>query len=203
MKTVTSISGGKSSAYISANYPSDYLVFSLVRTSDKSCLFPDKKLRQIVSDKIGKEFVGTLEDDTIIYTILDLEQYLGKKIDWVSGKTFDDVIHNSGNGMLPNLYRRYCTHFLKIIPIFEWWRKEINNPIKMQIVFRANETRRAKSMNERLNNKGLLEQKAIIGKRGKLIFQKRLILLWACEAKNLEFVMAPLINIISAQIRTF
>ena len=34
-------------------------------------MFPDAKIRQEVSDKIGAEFIGTLEDDTIIYTILD------------------------------------------------------------------------------------------------------------------------------------
>ena len=42
-------------------------------------MFPDEKIRQIVSDKIGAEFIGTLEDDMIIYTILDLEQYIGQK----------------------------------------------------------------------------------------------------------------------------
>ena len=92
MKTVNSLSGGKTSSYIAANYPADYNVFALVRTNDKNCLFPDKKIRQIVSDRIGKEFVGTLEMDTIIYTMLDLEQYIGQKINWVTGKTFDDMI---------------------------------------------------------------------------------------------------------------
>ncbi len=48
MITVNSVSGGKTSAYIAANYPADYDVFSLVRTNDKSCLFPDAKIRQIV-----------------------------------------------------------------------------------------------------------------------------------------------------------
>ena len=57
MKTVNSLSGGKTSSYIAANYPADYNVFALVRTNDKSCLYPDKKLRQIVSDKIGIEFI--------------------------------------------------------------------------------------------------------------------------------------------------
>ena len=28
----------------------------------------------------------------IIYTMLDLEQFIGSKIDWVTGKTFDDAI---------------------------------------------------------------------------------------------------------------
>jgi hypothetical protein len=34
MKTVTSVSGGQSSAYIAANYPSDFLVFALVCIED-------------------------------------------------------------------------------------------------------------------------------------------------------------------------
>ena len=71
MKTVNSLSGGKTSSYIAANYPADYNVFALVRTSDKNCMFPDKKIRQIVSDKIGAEFIGTLEDDVLIYTFMD------------------------------------------------------------------------------------------------------------------------------------
>ena len=45
-------------------------------------LFPDKKIRQIVEDRIQAPFIATAEQDTIIYTILDLEQYIGKKIDF-------------------------------------------------------------------------------------------------------------------------
>jgi len=71
MKTVNSISGGKTSAYIAANYKADYNVFSLVRTDDKNCNYTDAKVRQLVSDKLGTEFIGTLEDDVIINTILD------------------------------------------------------------------------------------------------------------------------------------
>ncbi len=89
MKTVTSISGGKTSAYIAANYPSDALVFSLVRTNDKKLLFKDSGVRKMVSDRIGCEFIGTLEYDTIVYTMLDLEQFLGKRIDWVTGLPFE------------------------------------------------------------------------------------------------------------------
>lgn len=96
METVTSISGGQTSAYLAANYPADYLVFSLVRTNDKRVIFKDRQLAQIVSDKINAEFIGTLEDDTIIYTILDLEQYLGRSIDWVTGVTYDELIINAG-----------------------------------------------------------------------------------------------------------
>jgi hypothetical protein len=98
MIKINSISGGKTSAYIAANYPAHFNLFSLVRTDDKKCLFPDAKIRQIVSDKIGKEFIGTLEEDTIIYTMLDLEQFIGSKITWVSGITFDEDFNDCDSG---------------------------------------------------------------------------------------------------------
>ena len=167
MNTVNTISGGKTSAYIAANYPADYNVFALVRTDDKKCIFPDAKIRQEVSDRLGTEFIGTLEDDTIIYTILDLEQYIGKKIEWVTGKTFDEVI-DKGGGTLPDPMRRYCTTEMKMKPMFEWWQKNINVPCEFRLGFRANETRRAKRTNSKLNENGFLEMKAIVGKRGTL-----------------------------------
>ena len=167
MKTVNTISGGKTSAYIAANYSADYNVFSLVRTSDKNCMFPDNKIRQEVSDRLGTEFIGTLEDDTIIYTILDLEQYIGKKIEWVTGKTFDEVI-DKGGGTLPDPIRRFCTTEMKMKPMFKWWQKNINVPCEFRLGFRANETRRAKRTNSKLNENGFLEMKAIVGKRGTL-----------------------------------
>lgn len=163
MKKVNSLSGGKTSSYIAVNYPADFNVFSLVRTDDQNCLFPDKKIRQIVSDKIGKEFIGTLEEDAIIYTMLDLEQFIGKKIDWVSGITFDEVVEKKG-GWLPNKLHRYCTTNLKLIPIFEWWYNNINDPVEMRIGYRANEIKRAIRMNEKRNQNGLLEIKATVSK---------------------------------------
>ena len=167
MKTVNSLSGGKTSSYIAANYPADYNVFSLVRTDDKKCLFPDAKIRQEVSDRLGKEFIGTLEEDTIIYTMLDLEQFIGSKIDWVSGETFDNVIsRNNGKTQLPNPMRRFCTVDMKIKPIFDWWKENINEIVETRIGFRANETRRANTMIERCEpTNGIMTFKTIVGKR--------------------------------------
>lgn len=162
MITVNSISGGMTSAYIAANYKADHNIFALVRTNDKNCMFPDKKVRQIVSDKIGTEFVGTLEMDTIIYTILDLEQYIGQEISWVTGKTFEDIIEPYG--ILPNIKSRYCTTEMKLYPIAYWWLKNIGEPVEMRIGYRANEGRRAKTMIEKLNKDGLSEIKLIVGK---------------------------------------
>lgn len=164
MKRVNCLSGGKTSSYIAANYYADYNVFALVRIKDNRCIFPDKKIRQEVEDRIQAPFIATPEDDTIIYTMLDLEQYIGKKITWVTGKTFEDVLSTAGT--LPDPLRRYCTTQMKIEPLFEWWRKKINIPCEFALGFRANETKRAKRTLEKTNKKGFLEMKAIVGKRG-------------------------------------
>ena len=166
MKTVNSLSGGKTSSYIAKHYPADYNVFALVRTDDKNCIYPDKKVRQIVSDKIGKEFIGTLEEDVIINTMLDLEQFIGQKIHWVSGNTFDEVItRGNGKTQLPTPMRRFCTVKMKIEPIFNFWKDNINEIVKTRIGFRANEMKRAKTMIDRCEpTNGIMTYKTIIGK---------------------------------------
>lgn len=151
METINSISGGKTSCYLAVHYPSDYNIFALVRTNDKKVLFPDAKVRQIVSDKIGHEFIGTLEEDSIIYTMLDLEQYISKEIIWLSDKTFEDVINKAG-GYLPNIMKRFCTSKMKVEPIAQWCYENTKLPVEMRIGFRPNEMSRAKTMQERTIN---------------------------------------------------
>jgi hypothetical protein len=164
MTTVNSVSGGKTSAYIAANYKADYNVFALVRTNDKSCLFPDAKMRQMVSDRLGVEFIGTLEDDMIIYTIFDLEQFIGQEIHWITGKTFDEIIQRGAKKYLPNVTQRFCTIEMKLQPFFDWWRNNFTEPVEMRIGYRANELRRAERMLSRLSPNGFSTYKAIIGK---------------------------------------
>ena len=164
MITVNSLSGGQTSSYIAANYPADHNIFALVRTSDKKCLFPDAKVRQIVSDKLNSEFIGTLEEDMTIYTILDLEQFIGQKIDWCTGKTFDEVILRGDKKYLPNVTQRFCTSLMKLDPIYNWWKNKFDAPVEMRIGFRANERRRANNMNERRNKDGFVCYKDIIGR---------------------------------------
>lgn len=150
---VTSVSGGRTSAYIAAEYPANDLVFALVRTSDSEVRFKDRVLAQKVEDRIQLPFVGTLEDPKIIHTIFDLEQYLGKKIHWVSGDTFDDVIEKRGGWLLPSIRYRWCTTWLKIEPIFWfcWQRYPPVIPI-MNIGYRQGEESRAEAMWEKTIN---------------------------------------------------
>lgn len=165
MDVVTSLSGGRSSAYVAANYPSDHLVFALVTCEDTRLTPKDKNLVRLVSDRIGREFVGTLEDDLILTTMLDLEQFLGQKIHWVVGKSFERVLWE-GRGVktqkkpyLPNISKRICTQEMKLRPIFRWWLENIGTPVEMQIGYRANEKGRVERMREKLNADGLSEFK--------------------------------------------
>lgn len=166
MVTINSLSGGKTSSYIAVHYPADFDVFALVRIEDPNCRFKDEKIRKEVEDRIQKPFIATAEDDVIVYTMLDLEQYIGRPITWVTGKTFDKVIDSAGT--LPDPLRRYCTNQMKMQPMFDWWREKINEPSEFRLGFRANETNRANRTTSKTNHDGFLEMKAIIGKRGKL-----------------------------------
>jgi len=163
MKTINSLSGGKTSSYIAANYPADYNVFALVRTEDQSSKFKDDKVRQLVEDRIQAPFIATAEDDMIVYTMLDLEQYIGQEITWVTGPTFEKVINNHG-GYLPNKIARYCTTDMKTMPIAQWRYNNIKEDVEMRFGFRANEQSRAKTMTDKLNERGMTEVKIITGR---------------------------------------
>ncbi len=163
MTTINSLSGGKTSSYIAVHYPADYDIFSLVRIEDNNCKFPDKKIRQQVEDKIQAPFIATAEDDMIIYTMLDLEQYTGREITWVSGPSFDQVIKNA-SGYLPNKIKRFCTTEMKTKPIAEWRYKNIKEDVEMRFGYRANEKQRAKRMMEKVNVNGMTEVKIVVGK---------------------------------------
>lgn len=150
---------------MAVHYPAEYELFSLIRTDDKKCIFPDKKIRQIVSDKIKNEFIGTLEMDEIIYTMLDLEQMIGREIIWLSPMTFDDLVYQkNGKINMPNQRQRSCSSNLKVKPIMDFWQKNINVPIEMNIGFRANEVNRTKNIIEKCDVNGLQSEKFIIGK---------------------------------------
>lgn len=167
MKTVNSISGGKTSSYLAKHYPADINIFSIVRIDDKDNLWmkgKDEKTRQIVSDKLGFEFIGTAEMDEIIYTILDLEQFIGSKITWVTGKSFEEVIKKN-YGYLPNKMTRYCTVEMKLKPIFNWLQENTELPVEMRIGFRPNEISRVETVLKRADENGIEFFNTIIGKR--------------------------------------
>jgi len=141
MKTVNSISGGKTSSYLAKHYPADYNLFSLVRIEDEKCTPKDKKLVQLVSDKIGMEFIATAESDLTLKVVLDLEQLIGTEIKWLTGRTFEQIIKDKSN-YLPNQMTRFCTTEMKLKPIAEFCRNEIKEIVSTRLGIRYDEDHR-------------------------------------------------------------
>jgi 3'-phosphoadenosine 5'-phosphosulfate sulfotransferase (PAPS reductase)/FAD synthetase len=141
MITVNSVSGGKTSSYLAKHYPADYNLFSLVRIEDKNCTPKDKKLVQIISDKIEMEFIATAESDLTLKVVLDLEQLIGTEIKWLTGKTFEQIIKDKSN-YLPNQMTRFCTTEMKLKPIAEFCRNEIKEIVLTRLGIRYDEEHR-------------------------------------------------------------
>lgn len=140
MTTVNSLSGGKTSSYMAAYYPADYNLFALVRIEDRNCTPDDKKLVQMISDKIGKEFIATAESDLTLKAVLDLEQLIGKEIIWVTGQTFEQVIFKKK--ALPNMMWRFCTTEMKLRPIFDYCNDVLCEFVNMNLGIRYDERER-------------------------------------------------------------
>ena len=147
MHTINSLSGGKTSSYMAVHYPADYNLFALVTIEDYNCQPKDRQLVQKVSDKIGKEFIATAEDDKTLYAIFDLEQKIGKEIIWLNDLSFDELLRKRKR--LPNKIWRFCTIEMKMMPIFNWWQQNINEKVIMNIGYRYDEMERS----SRLSNK--------------------------------------------------
>jgi hypothetical protein len=159
VEIINSLSGGKTSSYMAAHYPADHNVFALVTISDTNCTPKDEKLVQKVSDKIGKDFIATAEDDKTLIVMLELEQLIGKKIIWVASEYFETINKKKTGGKgLPNQQWRFCTTELKMRPIFDWWFKKINQKVQMNIGIRYDEMERADNIRNTF--------KGIVGNRG-------------------------------------
>lgn len=146
MKTINSLSGGKTSSYMAIHYPADYEVFALVCNDEPKCAHKDKKLMQMANDKLSiytpqfGEFIGTPEDPSIIKIMFDLEQIIGKEIIWLRGESFDKLIKSKQS--IPNQNWRWCTTEMKLNPIFWFWLLYIGEKVKMRAGFRFDEKQR-------------------------------------------------------------
>lgn len=153
MKTVNSLSGGKTSSYIAVHYPADIDIFALccidAHNAGRSI---DKAMKQRVNDRLQKycshhpEFVATSEDPKILKVMFDLEQLIGREIIWLRGDGWETMIKKKQ--AIPNMQKRFCTSILKMEPIFEFLFKYTELPVLMRIGYRADEPERAKRVDE-------------------------------------------------------
>lgn len=158
MKTVNSLSGGKTSSYIACNYPADLNVFALCCIDDHNGnahfrqRYKDDKMIQRVNDKLQKycshypEFVATSEDPQVLYTMFDLEQMIGREIIWVRGLGWEQILRVKK--AIPNVSQRFCTTIMKMQPIFELLYMHFELPVKMRIGYRWDEMERVERLTE-------------------------------------------------------
>lgn len=147
MKTVNSLSGGRTSSYLAYHYPADLEIFSLVCIdSHNAGRKLDKKLVQMANDKLKKysshqnEFVATSEDPIILKTMFDLEQIIGREIIWLRGLGWEQMM--SLKKAIPNMNKRFCTTIMKMWPIFEFLFLYHSLPVKMRVGYRYDELER-------------------------------------------------------------
>lgn len=141
MKTVNSVSGGKTSSYMAVHYPADINIFAVVCIDYPKAAPKDPAVLKYCLDKLNGNFIASAERQKTLKVMMDLEQVLGKEIIWVRGKSFDQIIDEAG--CLPTWARRFCTTEMKIKPIFEYCYFRYGK-VKMQIGFRGDEPRRIK-----------------------------------------------------------
>ena len=93
MKTITSISGGKTSSMMAVEFPTDH--YAVVLTDQIEVAPSDKGLLREIQDRIPG-FKASRELDQTLINVLKLEQLIGNRIDWVAAPfTFDELIHQT------------------------------------------------------------------------------------------------------------
>lgn len=155
MKTVNSLSGGKTSSYIAVHYPADFEIFAICcidcHNAGRNI---DKKMKQMVNDKLEKhnpfgdvrEFVATSEDPKVLKVMFDLEQMIGREIIWVRGMGWEQMMR--WKKAVPNMAKRFCTTWLKMLPIFQYLFGNTDLPVRMRIGYRHDEMERADNLDE-------------------------------------------------------
>jgi len=152
MITVSSISGGKSSAYMAIHFPTDIYLFAVVLTDHKGSQPRDPGLLRECQKRIP-HFIASHEADQTLLNVLKLEQEIGKEIIWVaSDYSLDKFILGQtqvpgycNGSRLPNQLTRFCTVQQKIMPIFQRCYMHYSTPIIMNIGFRWDENRRVEN----------------------------------------------------------
>lgn len=152
LKTISSVSGGKTSAYMALNYPTDFYVFSVVVINHEPSQPKDKGLLRECKNRIPG-FVASHEADSTLEVVLKLEQEIGQEIIWVAADfPLEDFVnghtdlpgYRSNSSRLFNRRTRFCTVQQKIFPIAKYCYSQISgdDPVLMNLGFRFDEKAR-------------------------------------------------------------
>ncbi|MGL5061380.1 MAG: hypothetical protein ACRC62_15510 [Microcoleus sp.] len=155
MKTITSVSGGKTSAYMAIHYPTDEYIFAVVLTNHTPSQPKDSGLLRECRNRIP-HFVASHEADLTLLNVLRLEQEIGKPVKWVAAEfSLDQFVlgqtdlpgYRSKKHLLPNSRTRFCTVEQKIKPIAHHCFLHYAEAVLMSIGFRWDERRRVEEWN--------------------------------------------------------
>lgn len=133
---------------MAVHYPTDLNIFACVCIDYQPASPKDLSVKNYCLDKLNGNFIASAEDERTLKALMDLEQFIGREIVWVRGKSFDQIIDEAG--CLPTWARRFCTTLLKIKPIFEYCYFR-HGVIKEQIGFRYDEAHRAYKTDKKEN----------------------------------------------------
>jgi hypothetical protein len=152
--TVNSLSGGASSSYMFMHYPADVEMFALVCNSDPDCRIKDSSVMDYANAKLDRyspyygELKGIAENHESVKAIMDLEQMTGREIIWVRGMDYDELCIK--RQAIPNMAKRFCTTFLKILPMIYHLRWHMSlDDIDMRIGIRHDEQERSATLTTR------------------------------------------------------
>ncbi|HAA11011.1 MAG TPA: hypothetical protein DCE41_04655 [Cytophagales bacterium] len=141
---------------MAAHFPADVEIFAMICAKNLNREYWRENPDQLkyARDKLAKTWVhknevdlfyGTVEDPSIVRTMMDLEQHLGREIIWVRGIDYGKLI--TQRRYIPNKTVRVCTQELKIRPIVEYlWMRDLI-PCRMRVGFRYDEQERSWDMN--------------------------------------------------------
>lgn len=130
------------------HYPTEFNIFAVVLTEDKNAIPRDKGLLRECQNRIPW-FYASRELDETLYAVLELEQRLGKKVDWTASDYTYDTLIRIRKHRLPNKSLRFCTEVLKVLPIFTYSYLHYydGSPILMNLGFRYDEPKRVEKYN--------------------------------------------------------
>jgi len=150
MKTLNSISGGRTSAYMAAHFHADFNVFVAVCSDNKLAQPKDLGLLSEIRRKLCAfdaefgEFIGSPEDALTFKVVLDLEQMIGSEIVWLRGESFEALVKRKS--LLPNTEWRVCTTETKMQPIARFiYEKTGGGKVLNRVGIRIDEAQRIKA----------------------------------------------------------
>jgi len=139
---------------MAARFPADFNVFAVVCSDNKLTAPKDFGLFSAIKQRLSSfddefgEFIGSPEDALTFRVVLDLEQKIGARIDWIRGESFEALVKRKS--ILPNMEWRICTTETKMQPIARYiYEQTGGGKVINRVGIRIDEAQRIKTEGHR------------------------------------------------------